>query len=106
MNNYFLLLEQDLRTHHRPTNARYRESGLKLTTLRHNRGAATGLDVQQANQLLYTATAQIAATERSIAQTSDALSLLLGEAPADIPRGGSLEQVVRPAALPPGIPFR
>src|SRR5205807_1509527 len=81
------------------------ENGLKLTTLRHERGAATGLDVQQANQLLYTATAQIAGAERNIAQTENALSLLLGQAPADIPRTGSaLEKIARPAALPAGMP--
>jgi multidrug efflux system outer membrane protein len=105
MNTYFILLEQDRELAIGKQTRDIAENGLKLTTLRHDRGAATGLDVQQANQLLYTATAQIAATERSIPQTENALSLLLGQAPADIPRGsGTLEQVARPAALPAGLP--
>jgi multidrug efflux system outer membrane protein len=104
MNTYFLLLEQDRELSIGKQTRDIAENGLKLTTLRHDRGAATGLDVQQANQLLYTATAQIAAAERAIPQTEDELSLLLGQAPADIPRGSALEQIVRPASLPPGLP--
>jgi multidrug efflux system outer membrane protein len=70
--------------------------GLKLTTLRKNRGAATGLDLKQAEQLLYTATAQIAATERSIAQTENAMSRLLGRNPEEVPRGKALEDYKMP----------
>jgi NodT family efflux transporter outer membrane factor (OMF) lipoprotein len=104
MDTYFMLLEQDRELSIGKQTRDIAENGLKLTTLRHDRGAATGLDVQQANQLLYTATAQIAAAERAIPQTEDALSLLLGQAPADIPRGSALEQIARPASLPPGLP--
>lgn len=104
MNTYFMLLEQDRELSIGKQTRDIAENGLKLTTLRHDRGAATGLDVQQANQLLYTATAQIAAAERNIPQTEDQLSLLLGQAPGDIPRGAALEQIARPASLPPGLP--
>jgi multidrug efflux system outer membrane protein len=104
MNTYFTLLEQDRELSIGKQTRDIAESGLKLTTLRHDRGASTGLDVQQANQLLYTATAQIAAAERSIPQTENALSLLLGQAPTEIARGGPLEQIARPAALPAGMP--
>jgi multidrug efflux system outer membrane protein len=104
MNTYFMLLEEDRELAIGKETRDIAENGLKLTTLRHDRGAATGLDVQQANQLLYTATAEIAATERSIPQTENALSLLLGQAPAGITRGNALEQIARPAAMPPGLP--
>jgi multidrug efflux system outer membrane protein len=53
---------------------------------------------------LYTATAQIAAAERDIEQTEDALSLLMGRVPGSIARGKSLEQFAAPAAVPPGLP--
>jgi multidrug efflux system outer membrane protein len=106
MNTYFALLEQDSELAIAKQTRDIAQNGLKLTSLRHDRGAATGLDVQQANQLLYTATAQIEATEREIAQTENSLSLLLGQAPADIPRGATaLDQIARPAALPPGLPL-
>ena len=66
------------------------ENGLKLTNLRKDRGVSTGLDVRQAEQLLYTATAQIAATERAIAETENSLNVLLGQNPGDVPRGKPL----------------
>jgi multidrug efflux system outer membrane protein len=104
MDTYFSLLELDRELSIGQQTRDIAQDGFRLTSLRHERGAATGLDVQQANQLLYTATAQIAASQRSIGQTEDALSLLLGQSPADIARGGALEQIARPAALPPGMP--
>lgn len=104
MDAYFSLLEQDRELAIGKQTVEIAQNGLKLTTLRHDQGAATGLDVQQANQLLYTATTQIAANQRAIGQTEDALSLLLGEAPRDITRGAELEKVARPDALPAGLP--
>jgi multidrug efflux system outer membrane protein len=104
MDTYFTLLEQDRELSIGRETRGIAENGLKLVKLRHDYGAATGLDVQQAEQLLYTATTQIAGAERSVAQTEDSLGLLLGEVPGDVARGGTLEQIVRPAALPPGMP--
>lgn len=80
------------------------ENGLKLTNLRKDRGVATGLDVRQAEQLLYTATAQIAATERAIAETENVLSVLLGQNPSDIPRGKPLNDLGTPNKVPAGLP--
>ena len=65
---------------------------------------ASGLDVRQAEQLLYTATGQIAGLERDIAQTENALSLLLGRVPGDIPRGRALDAFQSPPAVPAGLP--
>lgn len=105
MDAYFQLVELDSELAIGKQTRDIAQNGLKLTTVRHNQGAATGLDVQQANQLLYTATAQIEATQRQIGQTEDALNLLLGQAPADVARGSTaLDQIARPAALPPGLP--
>lgn len=80
------------------------ENGLKLTNLRKARGVATGLDVRQAEQLLYTATAQIAATERAITETENLLNVLLGQNPGDIPRGKPLVELTGPAKIPSGLP--
>jgi multidrug efflux system outer membrane protein len=80
------------------------ENGLKLTNLRKERGVSTGLDVRQAEQLLYTATAQIAATERAIAETENSLNVLLGQNPGEVPRGKSLVQLVGPSTIPAGLP--
>ena len=77
---------------------------LRLTEARRDRGIASSLDVRQAEQLLYTATGQLAALEREIAQTENALSLLLGQVPGDIPRGLSLEAFEAPPSVPAGLP--
>src|SRR3954466_5664092 len=61
------------------------QSGLRITRLRRERGVAAGLDIRQAEQLLYTATTQIAATERAIIDTENVLNVLLGQSPGDIP---------------------
>jgi multidrug efflux system outer membrane protein len=80
-------------------------AGLRLTELRRDRGVATGLDVRQAEQLLYTATGQIASVQREIAQAEDALSLLLGQAPGDVPRSSGFAAVFEGRPLvPPGVP--
>lgn len=104
MSTYFLLLEQDLELAISRKTRDVAENSLKLVRLRRDRGAASGLDVRQAEQLLYTATAQIAAVERNIAQTENALSLLQGNAPSAQVRGRRLEQIQVPDQLPAGIP--
>jgi multidrug efflux system outer membrane protein len=77
---------------------------LRLTEARRARGAASGLDVRQAEQLLFTATGQIASLEREIAQAENALSLLLGQLPGDVPRGRPLEAFQAPPSVPAGLP--
>jgi multidrug efflux system outer membrane protein len=77
---------------------------LKLTQTRFDRGIATALDVQQAEQLLRITGVQIGGLERDIAQTENALSLLLGQVPGDIPRGLELESFRLPPEIPSGLP--
>jgi len=101
---YLTLRELDLELEIARKTQQIAENGLKLTNLRKERGVSTGLDVRQAEQLLYTATAQIAATERAIAETENSLNVLLGQNPSDVPRGRSLVELVGPSAIPAGIP--
>ena len=77
---------------------------LRLTEARRASGVSSGLDVHQAEQLLYTATGQIAGLERDIARTENALSLLLGRAPGDVARGRALEAFQAPPSVPAGLP--
>src|SRR5438270_10211595 len=79
---YFQLLEQDSELDISRKTQGLANDSLKLVELRRQRGAASGLDVRQAEQLLYTASAQIAAAEHAIAQSENMLSLLQGAAPA------------------------
>jgi multidrug efflux system outer membrane protein len=78
--------------------------GLQLTEARRTQGVSSGLDVRQSEQLLYTATGQIASLEREIAQAENALSLLLGRFPGDVTRGRPLEAFQAPPTVPAGLP--
>ncbi len=79
-------------------------NGYRLTDLRRSRGVATGLDVRQAEQLQFLAAGQIASLERAIAQTENALSLLMGRAPGEIERGAAIEALQAPPTVPAGLP--
>jgi multidrug efflux system outer membrane protein len=109
MTTYFSLRELDLELAIGQQNNGIAHDNLRLIQLRKDRGAANGLEVHQAEQFLYTTTAEIASVERSIAETEDALNLLLAQAPAEVPRGPALEQIAaeKIAAapeLPAGLP--
>jgi multidrug efflux system outer membrane protein len=104
MNTYFAMREQDLELQISRETGGIANDNLRLINLRHDRGAANALDVHQAEQFLYTATAQIASSQRAIGESEDALSLLMGAAPSDVPRGKALDQIAAPPQLPPGLP--
>ena len=102
--NYFTLRERDSELEIARKTQQVAEDNLRLVRLRHDRGAATGLDVHQAEQLLYTASEQIARTEGDIAETEHAMSLLLGKPPDNIPRGRQINDFHFPEEIPPGLP--
>ncbi len=104
MNTYFALREQDLELAISRQTGDIANDNLRLINLRHDQGAANALDVHQAEQFLYTATAQVASSQRAIGESEDALSLLLGNAPSDVPRGKALDQIAAPPQLPAGLP--
>jgi outer membrane protein, multidrug efflux system len=104
MTTYFSLRELDLELEIARQNNGIAQDNLRLIKLRKDRGAANGLEVHQAEQFLYTTTAEIASVERSIATTEDALNLLLANAPTAVPRGATLEQFTAPPELPAGLP--
>ena len=104
--SYFQLraLDLQLEISHRTIEAR--ERGLRLTRTQRDLGSGTGLDVAQAEDLLYSARATLRDVERQIAQTEDTLSLLLGRNPGDIIRGRGIDATVQnlPSIIPAGLP--
>ena len=104
MNTYFALREADLELEITQQTRDIATDNLRLITLRHDRGAANGLDVSQAEQFLYTATSEIPSVERSIGQSEDALNLLLGSTPNEVPRGKKLDEITLAPELPAGLP--
>jgi NodT family efflux transporter outer membrane factor (OMF) lipoprotein len=103
---YFQLRALDLQLAISRRTIEARERGLRLVRTQRDLGVATGLDVAQAEDLLYTARATLRDIERLIAQTEDALSLLLGKSPGDISRGRTIDESMQqlPPLLPPGLP--
>jgi multidrug efflux system outer membrane protein len=81
-----------------------RQQSLDLTRKLDQGGAGTLADVRQAEQLAYTAEAQIPDLERQIAQQENSLSILLGRSPGPIVRGQAIADVVHPAEVPVGLP--
>lgn len=104
MESYFQLLEQDLELEISRKTQKIAKDSLGLVELRRQRGAASGLDVRQAEQLLYTASTRSAAAEHAIAQSENLLSLLQGSVPTAQARGRKLEEIPVPAQMPPGLP--
>src|SRR6202030_2089260 len=81
-----------------------RQQSLKLTHVLENNGSGSGLDVSQAEQLVYTASETIPDLERQIQQQENVLSILLGENPQSIPRGRALTEQPVPQNVPAGLP--
>ena len=88
--DYFLLRDLDLQLDITKETVRTQEDSVRLTEMRLQHGVGTRLDVLQARQVLDTANAQIPDLERQIGQTEDAINILLGKYPDNVPRGQAL----------------
>ena len=101
---YFQLRALDLQLEISKRTLDSRKESLRLTQVLANGGATSLLDVRQAEQLVFTASAEIPALEQQIEQQENFLSVLLGQNPGDIPRGQTLTEQHRPPEVPPGLP--
>jgi multidrug efflux system outer membrane protein len=81
-----------------------RRDSLDLTSKLETGGAAPLSDVRQAEQLLYTATAEIPLLEQQIQQTENELRLLIGQTPGTVTHTDPSALAPPPADLPTGIP--
>lgn len=101
---YFNLraLDLELEISHRTLESR--QESLRLTRVREQGGVTTLLDVRQAEQLVYTASSEIATLERQIEQQENFISVLLGNDPGPIARGQSLTDQPQPVSVPAGLP--
>src|SRR3984885_9470411 len=88
--DYFLLRDLDLQLQITKHTVRTQEDSVKLTEQRLQHGIATTLDVLQARQVLDTANALVPDLERQVGQTEDAINILLGKYPDNVPRGVAL----------------
>jgi len=81
-----------------------RQESLRLTRLLADGGSTSLLDVRQAEQLVFTASAEVPVLEQQIEQQENFLSILLGQNPTDVPRGKALTDQPQPPEVPPGLP--
>ena len=81
-----------------------RQQSLQLTQLLETHGSASGLDVSQSEQLVYTASETIPDLERQIEQQENFLNILLGQNPGPLARGLGLTEQPSPQNVPAGLP--
>lgn len=102
---YFQLRELDLELDISQKALASRKESLELTKTLEEHGINSILDVRQAEQLVYTAAADIADVQRRIGQQEDLLSVLLGNNPGPItPRGKELIDQPHAPTVPAGLP--
>ena len=102
---YFQLRELDLELDISEKALASRKESLELTKTLVEHGLNSILDVRQAEQLVYTAAADIADRRRRIGQQEDLLSILLGNNPGPIePRGKELIDQPHAPTVPAGLP--
>ena len=101
---YFQLRALDLEFQISKRTLNSRQESLRLTRILADGGSTSLLDVRQAEQLVFTASAEIPVLEQQIEQQENFLSILLGQNPEDIPRGQTLTEQRQPPDVPAGLP--
>jgi outer membrane protein, multidrug efflux system len=101
---YFQLrmLDEQLEVTQRTIEAR--KNSLQLIQAMESGGATSLADVRQAEELLYTAQANLPNLQNDIAHEEDALSLLLGRNPGSVERGMAVADQPHPETIPSGVP--
>ncbi len=101
---YFVLRQLDLQLEISKRTLNSRRDSLQLIQTLEQHGINSLLDVRQSEQLVYTAAAEVPDLERQIAQEENAISILLGNNPGEIPRGLKLTEQPHAPEVPVGLP--
>jgi multidrug efflux system outer membrane protein len=101
---YFQLRELDLELEISKRTFNSRTESLQLTQTLEQHGINSLLDVRQSEQLVFTAATTIPEFEREIAEDENAISILLGNNPGDVPRGLRLTEEPHSPEVPAGLP--
>jgi outer membrane protein, multidrug efflux system len=102
--SYFQLRQLDLELEISKRTLSSRTDSLQLTQTLEQHGINSLLDVRQSEQLVYTAATEVPDLERQIAQQENAISILLGNNPGDVPRGLKLTEEPHAPEVPAGLP--
>jgi multidrug efflux system outer membrane protein len=101
---YFQLRALDLQLEISRRTLASRQDSLRLTRVLAEGGATSLLDVRQAEQLVFTAAAQVPSFEQQVEQQENLISILLGSNPGSVPRGKRLTEQEHPPTVPVGLP--
>lgn len=101
---YLQLRELDLELDISQRTLTTRQESLRIIKLRADAGVATELDLREAEQLVYSATAAIPDVQRRIEQQENFINFLLGQNPAPVPRGRELIAQELTPTVPSGLP--
>ena len=101
---YLSLLELDQERTIAERTLASRQATLDLARQRFKQGLTSELDVRQFEAQVAVPAVTLAQTERLRAEQEHQLSLLLGEAPTNVVRGGSLLQAVSALSVPDSLP--
>lgn len=102
--SYFTLRSLDQQLDVAKQTLKARQDSVDLTRRLESGGSAPLSDVRQAEQLLYTASAQIPLLEQQIQQQENTMSLLLGKAPGPVAHIDPSPLSPVPQNLPAGLP--
>jgi outer membrane protein, multidrug efflux system len=102
--SYFQLRQLDLELEISKRTLNSRSDSLQLTQTLEQHGISSLLDVRQSEQLVYTAATEVPDLERQVAQQENAISILLGNNPGDVPRGLKLTEQPHAPEVPAGLP--
>jgi multidrug efflux system outer membrane protein len=102
--SYFQLRELDLELEISKRTLASRSDSLQLTQTLEQHGIDSLLDVRQSEQLVYTAATEVPDLERQIALQENAINILLGNNPGDVPRGLKLTEQPHSPDVPAGLP--
>lgn len=102
---YFSLRDLDRRLAISERTVEGRRESLEIVDARFQRGLEAQLDVNQAEVQLAIAEAAVASFDRAVAQTQNALRLLLGRNPGTIERGRGLSEQLLLPEVPAGLPY-
>lgn len=100
---YFQLRALDLELEISQRTLASRQESLRLTHILADGGSTSMLDVRQAEQLVFTAAAEIPALEQQVEQQENFISILLGKNPDTVVRGQKLTEQFRPPEVPAGL---
>ncbi len=103
-NYYFQLLDYDNRLEISKSTLVTRKEYVNIIQARYDKGTVAEIDLNQAQIQEAIASAAVPQYERAIAQTENALSILIGRNPGPVLRGKKLEEQTIPPDIPPGLP--